>query len=207
MQLEERSLFNLPIKETPINEDMVPTFIPHICNFIEEFVSTVGIFRCSGNYTLLKEMSVVFNCMDVAIPPCASVHDVANFLKKWLMELPEPLLTPSIYNSRFRPNDAESIRSILSDLHVINRKTYAYVIYIFDLVLKNSTQNQMSLYNLTSCFLPSLTQQTKDLHFGFPFPFIYKICYYLLNDDHNDFVLDRPFNQEFLTSLIQDITI
>jgi len=181
------SLIGCSLDSLHLDENLVPTFIPVVQEFISKFSSTVGVFRVSGNHKIISELHVLLNFKECSIPPCASVHDVAGFLKSWLKSLPEPLITPAVFNEFFIPDNEESVKEVISRLYITNRRVLAYVFRIIYDVYEKSSINQMTIPNISTCFQTSLTQESNGLEKHLPFKFFLLNSIQFLNPDGYDF--------------------
>ena len=89
-------------------------------------------------------------------------HVVANFFKKVLKYMGEPLCTFALY-SRFRDlSDTKvelrgvKLKEICEKLPTINRNVFVYIIRFFHKVIKESENNKMPLHNLATVITPNL---------------------------------------------------
>lgn len=189
----ENSLIGKPISHLFLDENNVPTFIPPCCNFIKLLYKSQGIFRVPGDQKMVDELTAILNYPETAIPPSASVHDVASFLKLWMISLPEPLIVPSVFNKYFgSDNDPASVLNVLWHLPEPNRKIFAYLVSMLKVVIDNSSFNQMTISNLALCFGNSLTQSTNGLARALPFTFFFNTSCSLLNESQSDFLVNLP---------------
>ena len=180
-----------PIEELLCDENNVPVFIPSCCSFIKLLIKTQGIFRIPGDQKMLDELGRILNFPFNSVPPCASVHDVASFLKLWLTSLPVPLIVPTVFNQYFtRDTDPHCVFDVLTHLPDRNRKTLAYLFSTIKMISDNSKFNQMTIGNLALCIGIALTQTAKGLSRSLPFSFFFTTCCRLFNEDHTDFVSD-----------------
>ena len=115
-KLKASSIYGKPLMDLILTPDGVPTFMPVVVDFLLSNSKCQGIFRKCGSEHAVQELGILFSCPQVAIPPSATVYDVGSFLKKWLRDLPEPLLTPIIANQYFRNNDPSSVVCVLNIL-------------------------------------------------------------------------------------------
>jgi hypothetical protein len=184
------SIFGRNIRELHLTPDQVPVFIPGVCSFLEYFADCVGIFRRCGMHDTVQELGRVFNLPECPVPPYASAHDVASFLKQFLRDLPSPLIPSDVLNATYQVASPDAVASVLSALPVVNRKTLAAIVSVLMRVCDNQECNQMTAANLTTCFATSLTQTDAGLsvYFGF-FDFITWAAE-RLNDERDDFRLD-----------------
>ena len=160
------SLIGKPIEELILNSEGVPTFIPPVCEYLRLLAKAQGIFRVPGNQQMVDDLGILFNLPKCSVPPSATVHDVASFLKKWMISLPVPLISPPIFNEYFSSTsqtdpDPLSIFNILMHLPEIQRKCLAYLFSTVKVILDNEKYNQMSMSNLALCVGNSLTQSMK----------------------------------------------
>ena len=77
----------------------IPKFIASVIERLsKEGVTTVGLFRTSGNHVVVSELKhQVDRGVEVSIKDIA-MQDLASLLKKYLSELPEPLITYELYD-------------------------------------------------------------------------------------------------------------
>jgi hypothetical protein len=192
MTLVGDSVYNSALNQLTLNEHQVPSFVPPVCLFIREFSNCIGIFRQCGQHLLLQDLGIIFCHSSVAMPPCASVYDAAAFLKKWLRELPTPLVTPAVVNEFFNVANPDSVRAVLQHLSQTARRTLAYLCKMIESVVSNCDVNQMTFKNLAFCLFENITQGCKNLDSPFPFMFFYENAILLIDDTGTDFVLDNP---------------
>jgi hypothetical protein len=190
------SVYRCPLEQLPLNEDQVPAFLPECCEFICENARVVGLFRLCGQHLLLQELGGLFLFSHMAIPPCAGVHDIAAFLKRWLRELPEPLISPDVFKAFFTPENPDCVRMILKNLPVAARKSLAYICKMIEIIVDLSSVNQMTFGNLSFCFFENITQNSRNLDNGFPYVFFFKNAMLLLNENGTDFNLGTEIDKE-----------
>jgi hypothetical protein len=196
MSLKGASIYEQPLDRLPLDDRQVPTFLEGVCGYIQEFSSCIGLFRQCGQHLLMADLGVVFQHRDTAMPPCSTVYDAAAFLKKWVRALPVPLLTPAVINGTLSTDDPDSVRACLRALSVPARRTFARICRVIEAVLAHSQVNQMSFQNLSFCFFENITQNGKDLARAFPLKFFYQNAMLLLNEDKDDFLLDRQLTPD-----------
>ena len=185
--MNQKSLHGCPLASLYKTEDGVPTFIPSLCSYIKHFSSTVGIFRVNGNKSIIDDLYVLLNHKHCAVPPCCQVHDVAGFIKNWLMTLPEPILLPTAFNKYFQEDNEKSVDEVLKHLPDINRKVLAYIFDCIDSIYQNASKNQMNMANISTCFQTCLTQDSPDFKTHVPFRFFFIRATSCLNEEKNDF--------------------
>jgi len=89
-------------------------------------------------------------------------HVVANFLKKVLKYMGEPLCTFALYN-RFRdlsdtPVDKRcaKLKEICAPMPKINKNVFVFIMKFFNKVTKESEFNKMNLHNMATVITPNL---------------------------------------------------
>ncbi|OHS95269.1 RhoGAP domain containing protein [Tritrichomonas foetus] len=184
------TLYQKPVSKLLLNDNKIPVFMPIVCDYLMNFSGTRGIFRLCGNHMMVQQLGIIFNLPECAVPPCASVHDVSSFLKQWLRDLPEPLIPPNILNDFYNPDDQDSVYTTLKQLPEVNRKCLASIFAVLVLVLDQQNINQMGPANIATCFVGSLTQNSKDLTRHWPFLAFFNKSIEFLNDDGDDFILE-----------------
>lgn len=183
------TLFKMSIDQLLLNDDDLPVFIPVICEFLMNFSNSVGIFRLCGNHAMIQDLGVIFNLPECAVPPCASVYDVSSFMKQWLRDLPEPLVSPDLLNELYEPDNDDSIVTLLRNLPKTNRKCLASIFAVIQLVIDQSSVNQMAPANIVTCFVSSFLQNSKGLKRHIPFLRFFNATMKYINDNGDDFVL------------------
>ncbi|KAE8750073.1 hypothetical protein FOCC_FOCC003197 [Frankliniella occidentalis] len=92
----------------------------------------------------------------------ASVHELAALLKKWLRDLPQPLLTPELVALFYRTHElpvqlrARALNLLVLLLPVENRATLRVLVDFLNRVVENQEYNKMSLHNVAMIAAPSL---------------------------------------------------
>jgi hypothetical protein len=196
MTLQGESIYHMPIENLPLNQDGIPPFLPSVCHYICDFSESIGLFRQCGQHLLIQDLGILFRLPKSVMPPSATVYDAAAFLKKWLRELPVPLLTPSVVNRVFDSQNPDSVRSVLRQLSPVARKTFVWVCLVIRSIVSKSEVNQMGFRNIAFCFFDNITQSSKDLEVSFNFRFFYANALIILNSSETDFDLDHPITAE-----------
>lgn len=185
VDIDVPSIYGMALNNLVLDERGVPTFLPVVCQYIKEFAACEGVFRKSGSVVIREELGIIFNWKECAVPPCASIHDVAVSLKKWLKELPTPLIDPEILRERYNSERPESIVEFLRSLPVLNRQCLALIFSALLAVMDRGEQNLMNASNLSTCFFQVFTHQT-----SFPLMEMLSHSAEYFNEDQTDFVLE-----------------
>ena len=130
-----------------------------------------GVFRVSGASKRINELQTIFNC-----PPKFgkglswegfTVHDAANVFRRYLRELPEPIIPYDFYD-KFRDaviedghesdeeRSIQSLQTLISELPVLNSRLLLYILDLLAVFDSNSSINLMPASNLAAIFQPGV---------------------------------------------------
>ncbi|XP_070700770.1 unconventional myosin-IXb [Pempheris klunzingeri] len=123
-----------------------------------------GIYRKSGSACRARELHQILEtdpeatCLDNY-----PMHTITGLVKRWLRELPDPLMTFSLYNDFLHavelPEKADRIRAVyqkLDELPPANYNTLERLIFHLVRVAKEEEHNKMSANSLAIVFAPCL---------------------------------------------------
>ena len=160
----------------------VPIVVAKCGVFLKEKGADVeGIFRLSGSARRTKDLQEIFDS-----PKCYgkdliwsgyTVHDAANVLRRYLNQLPEPVIPLNFYE-RFRDPlqhhqayaasdvDAKSnfdvqqvvarYQQLIQKLPPLNQQLLVYILNILAFFVSKSDQNLMTASNMAVIFQPSV---------------------------------------------------
>ncbi|KAA1103338.1 hypothetical protein PGT21_014965 [Puccinia graminis f. sp. tritici] len=103
--------------------------------------------------------------LDTSQKPYFSIHDAANVLRRYLMCLPEPLISQSMYEdlkgvlAKFSGDQPKQIRLFKSLISTLNPSSQYLLLYLLDLLAvfaNRSDKNLMTANNLAVVFQPAL---------------------------------------------------
>uniref|UniRef100_A0A7S4NR34 Rho-GAP domain-containing protein n=1 Tax=Paramoeba aestuarina TaxID=180227 RepID=A0A7S4NR34_9EUKA len=141
----------------------VPTPILRLIEFLNDHcLSVEGIFRLSGNQ---NEVDIERRKIDAWEPveysSVKDAHLVSGLLKKYLRDLPEPLLTYELFGAFLATKDlpenqaVESLNKTMKKLPEVNRATFHAICQLCYNVQRFSDKNKMTPMNLGIVFAPS----------------------------------------------------
>nr|XP_046215529.1 unconventional myosin-IXb-like isoform X5 [Oncorhynchus gorbuscha] len=143
--------------------------IPMVVQIMLEHVEmnglyTEGIYRKSGSACHARELHQLLETNpERATLEKYSIHTVTGLVKRWLRELPEPLLTFSLYNDFLHavelPEQSEQLRAVyqkLDDLPPSNFNTLERLVFHLVRVAKEEEHNRMSANSLAIVFAPCI---------------------------------------------------
>ncbi|KAI7901552.1 Rho GTPase activation protein [Cokeromyces recurvatus] len=156
------------------SNSLVPHFLRDcILAMIQQDLNTEGIFRKNGNIRRLKEM-----CETLDSQPNREdwtdffnkqpVVQLAAFIKRYLRELPEPLLTYKLYKLFLMSNKAANLTESLSMLHYSicllpkpNRDILLLLLSLLNWVARHAETNKMDFGNLARVISPNILYESK----------------------------------------------
>ncbi|XP_061102593.1 rho GTPase-activating protein 1 isoform X1 [Conger conger] len=152
------------LKERGAYDDGVPQVMRDTIGFLKEHgMQTEGIFRRSANVNLVKSIQHKYNSGEtVNFSEQTDIHLAAIILKKFLRELPEPVLTYGLYNGIVNFHNVESsshVREIQDMLKTLPEENYTSLKFLIQFLVEVSAQcevNKMNNNNLAVVFGPNL---------------------------------------------------
>lgn len=157
--------FGVPICALVHTADSVPFVIEKMLVHVEmNGLYTEGIYRKSGAACRAKELHQKLekdpHTVSLDIYP---IHTVTGLVKQWLRELPDPLMTYSLYNDFLYavdlPETSERLRAVyrkLEELPSSNISTLERLIFHLVKVSKEENHNRMSADSLAIVFAPCI---------------------------------------------------
>lgn len=143
-----------------------------------------GIFRLSGSEKRIKELKHAFNSPDRygkgLVWEGYTVHDAANVLRRYLNDLPEPVVPLELYEKFREPlrgatkqtaGDVEGpqfvegfdmhaaiarYQQLITELPPLNRQLLLYILDLLAVFAAKSDENRMNSQNLAAIFQPGM---------------------------------------------------
>ncbi|KAK4106747.1 RhoGAP-domain-containing protein [Parathielavia hyrcaniae] len=162
----------------------VPIVVAKCGVFLKERATEVeGIFRLSGSEKRIKELKNIFDSPDRygkgLVWNGYTVHDAANVLRRYLNDLPEPVVPLDLYEKFREPlrgatklgageegpqfvdnfdMDAAIVRyqQLITELPPLNRQLLLYILDLLAVFAAKSDQNRMTSQNLAAIFQPGM---------------------------------------------------
>ena len=148
----------------------VPLFIQKLVHQLEKRgLQEEGVLRVAAHRLKVETLTThleesFYSRPDQAerVLESASVHELAALLKKWLRDLPQPLLAPELVALFYRTNELPThLRPRALNLLVLllpseNRATLKVLVDFLNRVVDNQDVNKMSLHNVAMIAAPSL---------------------------------------------------
>jgi len=161
----DKNIFGVPLL---VNAERTGSPLPHtillVINYLSrQAVDNIGIFRKSGMKTRIDKLRTVMeNNPDKVDFDGYSVFDVADTLKQYFRELPEPLLTQklaetfiSIHKDVPKELRLQAMQLAITLMPDENRDVLQTLLLFLNEVASHAYVNQMSEKNLATCFVPA----------------------------------------------------
>lgn len=146
-----------------------------VCMLHELGLNEEGVFRITGSATKVRRMKLSLNAGLFTVPlprEYRDLHVVAAVLKSYLRDLPEPLLTFSLYDSFIAASQQNSVQeklnSIWEAIHLLpepNFNNLRYLVKFLSTLTKNQSRNKMTPANLAIVIAPNLLWSQNEYTF------------------------------------------
>ncbi|KAH0535313.1 arf-GAP with Rho-GAP domain, ANK repeat and PH domain-containing protein 1 isoform X1 [Cotesia glomerata] len=156
------------LDEQQLTQDDVPVILDKCINFIYAHgIMSEGIYRKGGSSSAVVRLLEAFRRDAWAtqiIRSSYSEHDVATVLRRFLRDLPEPIIPPCVHNELCRASDLEDTdersnkyRSILMPvLNEVSKKTLRRILAHLHCLSQQSSRNLMTVENISAVWGPTL---------------------------------------------------
>ncbi|KAK6843246.1 hypothetical protein PG987_004106 [Apiospora arundinis] len=163
----------------------VPIVVAKCGVFLKEKATGIeGIFRLSGSEKRIKELKVAFDSPDRygkgLVWDGYTVHDAANVLRRYLNDLPEPVVPLDLYEKFRDPlrghtkqavgdiegsqlvdnfNEEQAIKQyqdLIKNLPPLNRQLLLYILDLLAVFAAKADENRMTAQNLAAIFQPGM---------------------------------------------------
>ncbi|KAI9813449.1 MAG: hypothetical protein M1827_004124 [Pycnora praestabilis] len=164
----------------------VPIVVAKCGVYLKEKATDVeGIFRLSGSAKRIKDLQAAFNSPDRYGKGLDwtgyTVHDAANIFRRYLNQLPEPIIPLDIYvrfRDPLRSHEAQAVgdmeaqaqdmgdfdhdaaiktyQRLITELPPLNRQLLLYILDLLAVFASKSDLNRMTSANLSAIFQPGL---------------------------------------------------
>lgn len=188
-EARNRQVFSVPLEELLVRPTasrlldtgsaaaaLVPDVIVSLVNHLRKnALQTEGLFRLAGNHSSILEMKRQMDLGEIIAWEQYDIHSVANILKTFIRELPEPLFSFSFFprwiNAIRATGEQINLRmdyllALLSALPKPNRNALRYLLTFFKELSDNSTETKMDAHNLAVVWGPNLLQSPTPITDG-----------------------------------------
>ena len=126
-------------------------------------LKTVGIFRVAGSQAITNEILEEVNTNIEAISSRGEVNVLANLLKIWLTELPNPVVPVEMIDTFEEMTESNRHLGFLEKLPQVHRFTLMFIIGFVQDICKNSDVNKMGKSDLATIFGPCLVNPIRSV--------------------------------------------
>ncbi|XP_043287123.1 uncharacterized protein RhoGAP15B [Venturia canescens] len=155
------------LDEQQLTQDNVPVVIDKCINFIYAHgIMSEGIYRRSGSSSAVVKLLEAFRRDAWATQITRgsySEHDVATALRRFLRDLPAPLLPSTIHDPLCRATDvtseeerATTYRNLLANLEPVSSSTLRRILAHLHCLGQQSARNLMTVENISAVWGPTL---------------------------------------------------
>ncbi|XP_071506650.1 LOW QUALITY PROTEIN: unconventional myosin-IXb-like [Diadema antillarum] len=160
--------------EDLVNDNVrIPPILERLITAIElNGLYTEGIYRKPGPAAKVKELKHLINTQPEAVDfGTYSVLVIAQVLKSFFRDMPEPLLTYQLYEEFLRATEIadnneklQSLQSSIEKLPVVNCDIFERLIFHLARVTNHEDSNKMSANNLAIVFAPCILKTDKQVN-------------------------------------------
>ncbi|CRL03020.1 CLUMA_CG016346, isoform A [Clunio marinus] len=167
-----RKIFNVSLHLMELDDGLlsngsvtqIPKFVLMACKRIQAELETEGLFRKTGS---VKQQKIIQDHLEKGgiFDKNHHVIDVANLLKTFFRQLPEPLIPPGpiqeallrcLFHFKTYEEKCEALLMLMLLLPPISVNTLAYFLQFLEVVVKNSKLNLMTADNLVKVLTPTI---------------------------------------------------
>ncbi|KAJ6668599.1 hypothetical protein lerEdw1_012081 [Lerista edwardsae] len=163
---KDRNVFGIPLTvNVQRTGQALPQSIQQAMRYLRNHcLDQVGLFRKSGVKSRIQALRQMNECSTGKVNyEGQSAYDVADMLKQYFRDLPEPLLTNKLSETflqiyQYVPKDQrlQAIKAAIMLLPDENREVLQILLYFLSDVTAAVKENQMTPTNLAVCLAPSL---------------------------------------------------
>ncbi|KAJ8270946.1 hypothetical protein GJAV_G00121040 [Gymnothorax javanicus] len=157
--------FGVRVSRLLSDSNLVPVIVEKMLGHVEmNGLYTEGIYRKSGSASRARELHQLLNTdqQNVCLEDYP-IHTITCLVKKWLRELPDPLMTFAHYDDFLRamelsekPEKLRRLYKVLEQLPTVNFNTLERLFFHLVIVAKEEKHNRMSANSLAIVFAPCL---------------------------------------------------
>uniref|UniRef100_A0A182J4M5 Uncharacterized protein n=1 Tax=Anopheles atroparvus TaxID=41427 RepID=A0A182J4M5_ANOAO len=166
-----RRIFNAPLHTLDLTDVLlanggivqIPLFVSNACQFILDHVDTEGLFRKAGSSKRQQEIKTGLEAGN-PLGKSHNVIDVANIVKTFFRDLPEPLLPcgnvqEALIRCLLSANKEQRVHKLMLTcllLPPLTLNTLAFFMQFLHTVSRHAGQNRMTVENLAIILTPNI---------------------------------------------------
>ncbi|XP_068673991.1 rho GTPase-activating protein 44-like isoform X2 [Montipora foliosa] len=169
---ELQPIYGCPLEDhLRIQEREIAFVIEECVTFLyKEAMDVQGLFRLAGSAVKIRKLTAEFDAGLVDLGEFENdVHIVTGALKQYLRELPEPLMTFTLYNDWIQAHSIQdngarlqAYWSIVDKMPPLYKANLRYLIKFLGKVSKNSEVNKMNASNIAIVIAPNIIWSAED---------------------------------------------
>lgn len=171
-EYELQPIYGCPLEDhLRVQERDIAFVIEECVTFLyKEAMDVQGLFRLAGSAAKIRKLIAEFDAGLVDLAEFGSdVHIVAGSLKQYLRELPEPLMTFSLYNEWIQAHGIQDngarlqqYWSIVEKMPPLYKANLRYLVKFLGKLSENSEVNKMSASNIAIVIAPNIIWSAED---------------------------------------------
>ncbi|XP_015778919.1 PREDICTED: rho GTPase-activating protein 44-like [Acropora digitifera] len=171
-EYELQPIYGCPLEDhLRVQERDIAFVIEECVTFLyKEAMDVQGLFRLAGSAAKIRKLIAEFDAGLVDLAEFGSdVHIVAGALKQYLRELPEPLMTFSLYNEWIQAHGIQDngarlqqYWSIVEKMPPLYKANLRYLVKFLGKLSENSEVNKMSASNIAIVIAPNIIWSAED---------------------------------------------
>ncbi|CAB4057137.1 ARHGAP17 [Lepeophtheirus salmonis] len=143
-----------------------------VCRLIQLGLEEEGLFRVAASAGKIKHLKAIFDAGEWGRNTLLQIEDhhvFAGALKTYLRDLPSPLLDGNYeswleHGKRSEQQQNPSLKDLVSKLPRENRENLNYLFQFCNFIASKSSENKMTISNLSIVLAPNLLWQPEELH-------------------------------------------
>lgn len=171
-EYELQPIYGCPLEDhLRVQERDIAFVIEECVTFLyKEAMDVQGLFRLAGSAAKIRKLIAEFDAGLVDLAEFGNdVHIVAGALKQYLRELPEPLMTFSLYNEWIQAHGIQDngarlqqYWSIVEKMPPLYKANLRYLVKFLGKLSENSEVNKMSASNIAIVIAPNIIWSAED---------------------------------------------
>ncbi|XP_074662104.1 uncharacterized protein LOC141914724 [Tubulanus polymorphus] len=161
----QSAIFGNPLLNVPsayvYGYGYVPRFLVEAAAYIDEHITSEGIFRKAGSHSRQKELRQTID-NGGHLSQVRLVDDVANLVKQFFRELPEPLITNTLHSTFLQCLEleddlhVEAVLLLCLTLPIEHLSALRFIFNLLSNVVANCDRNKMDAANLAKVITPNI---------------------------------------------------
>ena len=142
----------------------IPLFMHHFCNalFAAGAHKVEGTFRLPGNKVQIDLMVEAIHNGKNVFNSNAELNDLASLFKRWLADLPAPIVPMSMYNQLVEALNNKTLMDFVDTLPKVNHDTLGYLVGFLQQFIKSVDVTKMGIIPVSMIFGANVVRIVSD---------------------------------------------